>query len=201
MTTQAQVKTRGQRLIDSAVQDGLIGPEDGERMQTELAARGSRYAAATDLLRQQGLAREVVNALGARVPEEEAPPALATARLTSAITPTTPTSGTAATQGAPVAGGTTTSGTPSQRIAAATRAGDTAWRPVRRATTRAESESQSESEGGLSNAGLVGGVVICAVAIGWFVLGLKIGRIYYYPPLLLLMGIVSIARGLRDALN
>lgn len=72
--------TRGERLIVQAVQEGLLGADDGTRLCAELGARGGRFASATGLLREHGLAREVVSDLSVRVPDEELPPR-ASARL------------------------------------------------------------------------------------------------------------------------
>jgi hypothetical protein len=46
------------------------------------------------------------------------------------------------------------------------------------------------------NAGVLGGVVMLAIAAGWFFLGLQAGRIFFYPPILAVIGVVGIVRGL-----
>lgn len=71
----SQGLSRAERLLQQAVQEGLIDAAAGERLRADLQARGGRFAAATDALRQEGLTREVVNGLVKRVPEELAPPA------------------------------------------------------------------------------------------------------------------------------
>ncbi len=49
---------------------------------------------------------------------------------------------------------------------------------------------------GSFNAGVVGGLLMVLIAVVWFVLGLAGGIIFFYPPILFVIGLVAIARGL-----
>jgi len=46
--------------------------------------------------------------------------------------------------------------------------------------------------------GVLGGVAMIVIAIVWFVLGLAADRIFYYPPILLIIGIVGDVKGLAE---
>lgn len=45
-------------------------------------------------------------------------------------------------------------------------------------------------------AGVVGGLVMMAIAVVWFVLGMKAGIIFYYPPILFVIGVYGFFKGL-----
>jgi hypothetical protein len=45
------------------------------------------------------------------------------------------------------------------------------------------------------NAGWAGGLLMILIAVVWFVGGLAIGRIFFYPPVLFVIGIIAIAKG------
>ena len=47
-----------------------------------------------------------------------------------------------------------------------------------------------------TQAGVLGGVLMIVIAVAWFVLGLAGGRIYFYPPILLVIGVVAVCKGL-----
>lgn len=49
---------------------------------------------------------------------------------------------------------------------------------------------------GNTNGGILGGVLMIIVAIVWFVGGLFAGYIFYYPPILLIVGMVAIGKGI-----
>jgi hypothetical protein len=49
---------------------------------------------------------------------------------------------------------------------------------------------------GSLNAGVIGGVLMILIAVVWFIAGLAGGIIFFYPPILLVIGIISIAKGL-----
>lgn len=49
---------------------------------------------------------------------------------------------------------------------------------------------------GSMNAGVAGGVLMILIAVIWFVAGLAGGIIFFYPPILLVIGIIAIAKGL-----
>ena len=46
--------------------------------------------------------------------------------------------------------------------------------------------------------GVLGGIIIIVIAVGWFFLGLATDRIFFYPPVLAIIGIVAIIKGLAD---
>jgi hypothetical protein len=43
--------------------------------------------------------------------------------------------------------------------------------------------------------GVLGGLILILIAVVWFFGGLAIDRIFYYPPVLLIIGIVAIIKG------
>jgi len=47
-------------------------------------------------------------------------------------------------------------------------------------------------------AGVVGGIVMIAIAVVWFYLGWQAGFIFFYPPILALIGLVAILKGLLE---
>lgn len=49
---------------------------------------------------------------------------------------------------------------------------------------------------GNTNGGILGGVLMMIIAIVWFVGGLFAGYIFYYPPILLIVGMVAVGKGL-----
>jgi hypothetical protein len=49
---------------------------------------------------------------------------------------------------------------------------------------------------GSANAGVVGGLLMIAIAVIWFVAGLAVGYIIFYPPVLLVVGIIALVKGL-----
>jgi len=44
--------------------------------------------------------------------------------------------------------------------------------------------------------GVVGGVVMMVIALVWFFGRLSVGYIYYYPPILFIIGVVALVKGL-----
>ncbi len=46
--------------------------------------------------------------------------------------------------------------------------------------------------------GVLGGVIMIAIAVGWFVVGWINGYIYFYPPILLVIGIYAIFKGVKN---
>lgn len=46
--------------------------------------------------------------------------------------------------------------------------------------------------------GVLGGVIMLAIAAAWFFIGLAADRIFYYPPVLAIIGIISIFKGLAE---
>jgi hypothetical protein len=51
---------------------------------------------------------------------------------------------------------------------------------------------------GSLNAGLIGGLLMMLIAIVWFVAGLAAGFIFFYPPILLVIGFIAVIRGLLN---
>lgn len=62
---------------------------------------------------------------------------------------------------------------------------------------RAEDSEPAEPPGTL-NKQIVLGVFMMLGAVAWFALGWAGGRVYFYPPILFVLGIVSLARGLSN---
>ena len=48
---------------------------------------------------------------------------------------------------------------------------------------------------GSVNAGVIGGVLMMIIAVVWFVVGLACGILFYYPPILFVIGIIAIIKG------
>ncbi len=46
--------------------------------------------------------------------------------------------------------------------------------------------------------GVVGGIIMIAIALIWFFGGLAAGIIFYYPPILLIIGIIALVKGLAE---
>src|SRR4051812_496982 len=49
---------------------------------------------------------------------------------------------------------------------------------------------------GSINSGAIGGLLMMVVAAPWFVVGLSFGRIFFYPPILFVIGAIAIIKGL-----
>jgi hypothetical protein len=61
---------------------------------------------------------------------------------------------------------------------------------------------QSDRQGfGTVNAGVVGGVVMILIAVVWFVVGLTINRIFFYPPIMFVIGVIAIINGISRGGN
>lgn len=68
-----------------------------------------------------------------------------------------------------------------------------------------EAAEEEEDTGGFFGAekkgmkkGVLGGVAMITIAIVWFVVGYAAGYIFYYPPILLVIGVVAVIKGLVD---
>jgi hypothetical protein len=48
------------------------------------------------------------------------------------------------------------------------------------------------------NAGIGGGLAMMFIAVVWFVLGLMAGFIFFYPPVLFIVGLVALIKGLLN---
>ncbi len=46
--------------------------------------------------------------------------------------------------------------------------------------------------------GVLGGVAMMVIAVVWFVLGWQAGYIYYYPPILFIIGLVGLIKGIAQ---
>jgi hypothetical protein len=49
---------------------------------------------------------------------------------------------------------------------------------------------------GSTNAGVLGGLLMILIAVVWFVLGLAANRIFFYPPILFVIGVIAVIKGL-----
>ena len=65
--------------------------------------------------------------------------------------------------------------------------------------------AEEESSGGFfgpekkgMQKGVLGGVVMILIAVVWFSVGWIAGYIFYYPPILLIIGIVAVIKGAAD---
>ncbi|MCI0638279.1 MAG: zinc-ribbon domain-containing protein, partial [Gemmataceae bacterium] len=50
-------------------------------------------------------------------------------------------------------------------------------------------------EGRMVNAGVMGGLALIIVAVAWFVIGLAAGVIFYYPPIMFVIGLMAMLKG------
>jgi hypothetical protein len=53
-----------------------------------------------------------------------------------------------------------------------------------------------EGRFGSTKAGIAGGMLMILIAVVWFVLGLAVNRIFIYPPILFVIGVIAIIKGL-----
>ncbi|HWG45643.1 MAG TPA: hypothetical protein VN688_22960 [Gemmataceae bacterium] len=67
---------------------------------------------------------------------------------------------------------------------------------LRREDSRRGSGSFGSGGFGSINAGVAGGVLMILIAVIWFIGGLAAGYIFFYPPILLVLGIIAIVKGL-----
>ena len=49
---------------------------------------------------------------------------------------------------------------------------------------------------GSVNSGVVGGLLMMGIAVVWFVVGLAAGWLFYYPPVLLVIGFIAMVKGM-----
>lgn len=73
-----------------------------------------------------------------------------------------------------------------------------AWGLIRRTDDERQQGTGLEGLAAASrgNGGVGLGIVICVLAVGWFFGGLAANKLYFYPPVLLVFGLISIGRGL-----
>lgn len=48
-----------------------------------------------------------------------------------------------------------------------------------------------------TNAGIIWGIIMMAGAVVWFVLGYMAGYIFFYPPVLLIIGLIAVFKGIQ----
>jgi hypothetical protein len=75
-----------------------------------------------------------------------------------------------------------------------------ASRPKRKSGERRRQRGVVFEEGwfGSLNAGIVGGILMMLIAIVWFVVGLMFGILFFYPPILLVIGAIALIKGLAS---
>jgi hypothetical protein len=68
----------------------------------------------------------------------------------------------------------------------------------RRYSSKSRSIKRESKAGSNASAGrtIVGGFIAIVVAIVWFVVGLAFDRIFFYPPILLILGIIAVVKGM-----
>jgi len=69
-------------------------------------------------------------------------------------------------------------------------------KPRRENSRRAPRVAFEEGWFGSMNAGVIGGVLMILIAVIWFVAGLAGGIIFFYPPILAVIGLIAIGKGL-----
>ncbi len=70
-------------------------------------------------------------------------------------------------------------------------------RPKRSREIKRRSPAVSFEQGwfGSVNAGVIGGILMMVIAVVWFIAGLMGGYIFFYPPILFVVGIIAIVKG------
>jgi hypothetical protein len=53
-------------------------------------------------------------------------------------------------------------------------------------------------ERGATDAGILGGIGIMVLAVVWFVVGLACDRIFFYPPILFVIGLIALCKGILN---
>ena len=71
-----------------------------------------------------------------------------------------------------------------------------ATRNLPQRTERGSSQESQSWEGKVFNGSVLGGVVAMVIAVVWFFAGLAGGIIFFYPPILFIIGLVGMIRGL-----
>lgn len=66
----------------------------------------------------------------------------------------------------------------------------------RRKKVKKHTKKRSRSSGGIAiHPSIIGGALMMIGAVVWFVVGLAVGYIFFYPPILFVLGIVAVVRG------
>lgn len=60
---------------------------------------------------------------------------------------------------------------------------------------RAAEQQAADSGSSFFNSGTIGGLATMGIAVAWFVGGLMVGIIFFYPPVLFIIGLVTFAKG------
>ncbi|HTU20060.1 MAG TPA: hypothetical protein VMG10_18490 [Gemmataceae bacterium] len=68
-------------------------------------------------------------------------------------------------------------------------------RPTRDIKRRTPAVTFERGWFGSINAGVAGGILMILIAVVWFIGGLAVGYIFFYPPILLVIGIIAIVKG------
>jgi hypothetical protein len=84
-----------------------------------------------------------------------------------------------------------------QSSAAPPRRSRTGTKAKRRSKSRRKQSSDSSGGGMFSfNGGVLGGLVAMVIAVNWFVVAWQNGIIFYYPPVMFIIGLVAFVKGL-----
>jgi predicted lipid-binding transport protein (Tim44 family) len=70
------------------------------------------------------------------------------------------------------------------------------YRPVKEKRKRQPRVTFEEGWFGSMNAGVIGGILMMGIAVAWFVAGLMGGIIFFYPPILLVVGFIAMIKGI-----
>jgi hypothetical protein len=69
-------------------------------------------------------------------------------------------------------------------------------RPRKRKKRIRDDDEPPARGGGISiSGGMIGGLVMMGLAVVWFVLGWQAGRIFFYPPILFIFGLIAVIKG------
>jgi hypothetical protein len=68
----------------------------------------------------------------------------------------------------------------------------------RRSEPRGPRVAFEEGWFGSLNAGVIGGLLMMLLAVVWFVGGLAVGIIFFYPPVLRVLGFIALVKGLTS---
>jgi hypothetical protein len=90
---------------------------------------------------------------------------------------------------------------PVTTAAAAMPAPAAASKPWQKGDAPADSSNRQNTtgrslEGRIFNGGVLGGLLAMLVALVWFIVGLAADRIFFYPPILFIIGLVAFIKGL-----
>lgn len=71
-------------------------------------------------------------------------------------------------------------------------------RRIREVTDDERQPAQRSGWFGHTGSGLAGGVAMILIAVVWFAVGLAAGIIFHYPPILFIIGVVAVNRGMMN---